>query len=253
MPSGVYIRTKEHNRKNREAQKEAQNRVGIKKRKSESAKKVWEDLEKREELSKVMKKVLSKPRARKRKSKAQIKAWKDPIKRKNMVDAQKEVHNRSDVKENHSKAAKEVQNRPEVKEIRKKIMKEISNRTEVKEKRREYMLNGGADYVNSFNTNPSKDELKIREMVLEQFPDFIPNYKPLENRGYRLDLGHPIYKIAIEVDGWQHFRNQEKIDYDKRRQEEIEVEGWTFIRYNIFQSFPTKEQIRKDIEKVLSF
>jgi len=110
------------------------------------------------------------------------------------------------------------------------------------------MKNGRAAYLNKFIKNPSKPELKLREIVKELFP----LSEPTKVMNYCIDVGIQKYKIAIEYDGYYHFCDQEHINYHKKRQKEIENDGWRFIRYNIFQSFPTQDQVKKDIEDIIN-
>ena len=113
---------------------------------------------------------------------------------------------------------------------------------------KEWMLNEGASYTNKFIKNPSKLELKLREIVKELYPNCKPQH-PVFN--YALDVALVEHKISIEYDGWYHFDTEEHKEYHKLRQERIEEEGWKFIRYNIFQKFPSREQVKQDILKVL--
>jgi len=119
---------------------------------------------------------------------------------------------------------------------------------ERREKHKIRMKNGQASYMNSFIKNPSKGELKLREVVLELYPESIPQCKILN---YSVDIALLKYKIAIEYDGYYHFNCLESTDYHNKRQEEIENQGWRFIRYNIFREFPSKEQVEGDIQKLV--
>jgi len=142
-----------------------------------------------------------------------------------------------------------------------------------------WMLNGGAKYCNSFPRdpekvrmagekhsewmkkngnkirkqikNPSGLELKLRLIVKELYPASEHTYKVLEDRDYDVDNALVENKIAIEYDGYYHFDTEEAREYHKRRQEEIEENGWKFIRYTMHQKFPTKEQVKEDIRKLL--
>jgi len=121
---------------------------------------------------------------------------------------------------------------------------------EARERARKQMIEN-LGYVHSFIKSPSKEELKLREILsdLSRELNFIfeHTYRILN---YEADITIPEYKIAIEYDGWYHFNCQESKDYHDKRQKEIEALGWKFIRYNIFQKFPTKEQVKNDIMKV---
>jgi very-short-patch-repair endonuclease len=48
---------------------------------------------------------------------------------------------------------------------------------------------------------------------------------------YRVDFAHLPTKTAIELDGLEAHRTTEQIAYDRRRQREIEAQGWRFIRF----------------------
>ena len=113
-----------------------------------------------------------------------------------------------------------------------------------REMHKNLMLNGGAAYCNKFIKNPSKPELMLKDIVLELFPTADPQHQVFN---YSIDIAIVEYKIAVEFDGWYHFNSPEAIEYHKNRQKRIEDEGWTFLRYNIYKKFPTKEQIEKDI------
>lgn len=119
---------------------------------------------------------------------------------------------------------------------------------ENKERLRQKCLNGHASYMNKFIKNPSNDEIKLRNIVKELYPNCEFQFKVFN---YSLDIAIMEYKIAIEYDGWYHFDCKEHIDYHKNRQNKIESVGWKFIKYNIFQPFPLKEQIKSDIYKII--
>ena len=123
------------------------------------------------------------------------------------------------------------------------------------EKIRRWMLSGGAAYLNSFIQNPSKEELKLRTICQKILPYVESNYPIYRvgrgKRSYNIDIAVPKLNLAIEYDGYFHFCDQEHVEYHKKRQKELEKEGWKFIRYNIFQKFPTLEQVKEDILKIL--
>lgn len=60
---------------------------------------------------------------------------------------------------------------------------------------------------------------------------------------YVIDFYCPKIKLAIEIDGVTHSTSEE-IEYDKQRQEEIEIIGIQFLRF-------TNEMIFNDLDKVL--
>lgn len=119
---------------------------------------------------------------------------------------------------------------------------------ESREKQRKYMLNGGAVIALKGMKNPSREEITLREMVKELYSNCEFQH-PVFN--YSLDVALVEYKIAIEFDGYFHFDKPEHVEYFKNRQEKIESQGWKFLRYTIFDKFPTKEQIKNDIQRLL--
>lgn len=56
---------------------------------------------------------------------------------------------------------------------------------------------------------------------------FSEEFRPLENRLFRLDIAFPEKKIAIEVNGNQHYENRGKLKpYYQERHDLIESAGW---------------------------
>ena len=115
-----------------------------------------------------------------------------------------------------------------------------------REVNRQRLLNGQSSYMNKLIKNPSKPEVMLRESIKKLYPTCEYQYQVLN---YSIDIAIVNHKIAIEYDGWYHFDCKEHIEYHSKRQKEIENLGWKFIRYNIFQKFPTLEIILSDIKK----
>ena len=107
---------------------------------------------------------------------------------------------------------------------------------------KQYMINGGAAHCNSFITNPSKPQVELFKLYQETLPYPIMNYPC--NR-YSIDIAVPALNLAIEYDG--SYWHQDK-KYDKHRQEQIENDGWIFLRY--IDIVPNREQLIKDIKEV---
>ena len=113
------------------------------------------------------------------------------------------------------------------------------------------MSNGKAVWMNSLNQNPSKPQVALFNVVQSMFPEAVLNYPVYREgkgkRNYSIDIAIPERGIAIEYDGYYHFHEQKRTGMDDKRQKDLEGIGWNFIRYNIFQKFPTKEQVLADI------
>ena len=107
---------------------------------------------------------------------------------------------------------------------------------------KEWMKNGGAAYCNTFIKNPSKPQIELFKLCQELLPYPILNY-PCER--YSIDIAVPILNLAIEYDGSYWHQNKK---YDKHRQEQIEDDGWTFLRY--IDIVPNREQLIMDIKEV---
>jgi len=105
------------------------------------------------------------------------------------------------------------------------------------------MLNGGAAHSRSFIKKISKPHQELFNLVKEDHPEAKIEY-PCFN--YSIDIAIPNLKIAIEYDGSYWHQDQEK---DDKRQREIENKGWTFLRYRDY--IPSKEELKKDILKIL--
>lgn len=107
----------------------------------------------------------------------------------------------------------------------------------------DWMNNGGAAYCNRFIKNPSKPQLELFELCQSLLPYPILNYPCLK---YSIDIAIPSLNIAIEYDGSYWHQN---FKYDRYRQEQIENEGWKFLRY--IDEIPTPELLKKDVDKLL--
>jgi very-short-patch-repair endonuclease len=129
------------------------------------------------------------------------------------------------------------------------------NSKEYRENLRQYMLNGGAVHANSFITDDSKLENNLFVLSCKVLPRPIHKfsiYRGKKKRNYTVDIGDSSLGILLEFDGYYHFNTKKAIAYHKKRQQEIEEDGWKFLRYNIFQKFPTIEQLKEDIFSLLS-
>jgi very-short-patch-repair endonuclease len=109
------------------------------------------------------------------------------------------------------------------------------------------MINGYSAYIGSFVRNVSKPQTKLFDLVQRVCPYPIFNFpfyrKP---RCYVIDIVVPKLELVIEYD--EPYYHQDK-DRDSKRQQEIEEEGWKFLRY---ESIPPLDQLKEDIKKVLN-
>ncbi len=68
---------------------------------------------------------------------------------------------------------------------------------------------------------------------------------------YVIDFYCPNLKLAIEIDGDDHFESEEKIEYDKKRQKYLESYGLTFVRYTDDEVYGNINKVVDKIEKAL--
>lgn len=107
---------------------------------------------------------------------------------------------------------------------------------------------GQAAYMLTFIQNPSKPQKEIFEKVKILFSDAIMNL-PILN--YCADIAIPSIKLVIEYNG--EYWHREKEDYDFKRKESIEKEGWKVLIYSGVKGLdiiPSKEQIKNDITNI---
>lgn len=114
------------------------------------------------------------------------------------------------------------------------------------EKTRERMLNGLSHYCQSFICKPSKQQVKLFNIVKNLYPDAkIERWDFDVNK--RIDITIEEYKIAIEYDGSVWHLGKE---YDNERQRLLENVGWKFIRYT--DRIPCEEELKLDIENIIN-
>jgi very-short-patch-repair endonuclease len=113
------------------------------------------------------------------------------------------------------------------------------------EKTRQRLLNGDALKMIKAIKKISNEEIKLRNLVKELYPDCEFQYPILT---YSLDVALVKEKIAIEYDGYYHFDTEERKEYYSQRQQKIESEGWKFYRVTMFDKFPTLEEVKEKIK-----
>ncbi len=117
------------------------------------------------------------------------------------------------------------------------------NTKEYRKFRSDFMKDGGSSHCHKFITNPSKPQVALFKLCQELLPYPILNYPCLN---YSIDIAIPKLNIAIEYDG--SYWHQDK-EYDKKRQTQIEDEGWKFIRYEDY--IPYKHELLETTNEVL--
>ena len=209
---------------------DAWSKPGARERRSLIAKEVHNRPEVREKFTQA----INDPEVKRRQSSSMKEAWKDPVKREKISTAIKEVHNKPEVRNRKSIAAKEVM-----------------SRQYMRDSKREMMLNGGAAYLHTFITNPSKPQVELFKILQCLCPNPVLNY-PIYNgrKSYSIDVADPRLGLAFEYDGSYWHQDEKK---EKERQLYLENQGWTFIRYKPRKKgyVPTLEEVKNDINKAL--
>jgi len=109
--------------------------------------------------------------------------------------------------------------------------------------------------------NPEKVPYKLNHKHKETFPEkyfrnilrgFISQYR-VEGTLYEIDFANPKTKIGIEIDGEQHYLDQNIIDHDKKRYSILESLGWKFIRirWSKYKSL-SLDQRKEVIDNIMS-
>lgn len=102
------------------------------------------------------------------------------------------------------------------------------------EKRKEYLKNNP-------DKHPWKNHKKFKSVPCEHFKQklieanisFLPEYEPLENRHFSIDIAFPDKKIGIEINGNQHYNSDGTLtEYCLNRKQLIESQGWKLFDYH---------------------
>ena len=66
---------------------------------------------------------------------------------------------------------------------------------------------------------------------------------------YVIDFYCPELKLAIEIDGDSHFIDKKTIEYDKKREKQIEQFGIVFLRFRNFEVYQNLDKVFEKIEE----
>jgi len=118
-----------------------------------------------------------------------------------------------------------------------------SRRLEHRKRTSEYALNGHATYMCSCNSNPSKPQAVLFELIKSLYSTAILNHPSLN---FSIDIAIPDLNIAIEYDEpyWHDFEK------DKIRQRKLETIGWRFLRYISY--VPTINELKNNILNIIN-
>lgn len=97
--------------------------------------------------------------------------------------------------------------------------------------RRRLLARRAAGLVRAGVDSPMETRLRLL-LVLAGLPEPVVAIALRDDSGrvrYRLDLGYPQVRIAVEYDGRQHAENTAQWRWDVRRREELEADGWRLV------------------------
>ncbi|MBU3690274.1 MAG: DUF559 domain-containing protein [Actinobacteria bacterium] len=69
-------------------------------------------------------------------------------------------------------------------------------------------------------------ELRMQRVLGGYFPDFDTQ---IPVGSYRLDIGWPLWKVAVETDGWGKYESREDFSRLAERDADLQAHGWTVI------------------------
>jgi len=82
---------------------------------------------------------------------------------------------------------------------------------------------------------PLESVLELRFLLLAkrfELPAMVFQHEvSIRGRTYRIDAAYPVFKIAIEVDGYAKRSTPEAMDRDLARQNALVLDGWTILRF----------------------
>lgn len=124
-------------------------------------------------------------------------------------------------------------------------------KTEISERQRKY-------YLENPEKHPWKNNSKFVSSPCEFFKNFLKShnieiveeFSPLSDRNYSIDIAIPKYKIGIEINGDQHYKDRhtnELKEYYQERHNLICEEGWTLLEIHYYNVYIEEEQ-----EKILN-
>jgi len=71
--------------------------------------------------------------------------------------------------------------------------------------------------------------------------------------GYRVDVGFPVQRVAVEIDGWAWHSDSERFRQDRQRQNAMVNAGWRVLRFTWHdlaeQPDAVIDQIRRELAR----
>jgi very-short-patch-repair endonuclease len=70
--------------------------------------------------------------------------------------------------------------------------------------------------------------------------------------GYKVDVGFPKQKVAVETDGWAFHSSQEDFQNDRERQNKIALLGWQVLRFTWLDLTEYPQRVLAEIRRAIS-
>ena len=70
--------------------------------------------------------------------------------------------------------------------------------------------------------------------------------------GYKVDVGFPAPKVALEADGWAFHSDHDDFRNDRVRQNRIALLGWQVLRFTWFDLVEQPQQVTRQIRYAIS-
>ena len=98
------------------------------------------------------------------------------------------------------------------------------------------------------NAHSDAERLLIRMLRAAKITGWKANY-PVA--GYRVDVGFPKQKVALEVDGFAFHSNSEDFHQDRKRQNAIALAGWQVLRFTWLDLVEYPDRVIAEIERAI--
>lgn len=98
------------------------------------------------------------------------------------------------------------------------------------------------------NAHSEAERLLLRLLRANKITGWKANY-PVA--GYRVDIGFPEHKVAIEVDGFAFHSDSEDFHHDRQRQNAIALAGWQVLRFTWLDLMEYRERVIAEIKRAI--
>lgn len=104
-------------------------------------------------------------------------------------------------------------------------------------------------------TRAGSPEWILKTRLTERWPDrAIPEYRgAVPGRRFRLDVGFPDIRLAVECDGWAwHGRHKSDFKRDRERDRALLLAGWRVLRFFASEIRRTPDQVVETVAEAIA-